>query len=72
MRAIPGVQELARDTAEAAESRGLGRSLRARTVPLVLRTVAQAQLTGEALAARGIGDDDPAPPGTRSRSQRLG
>lgn len=57
MRAIPGVQQLSRETAEAARARGLDRSLRARTVPLVLRTVAQAQLTGEALAARGIGDD---------------
>lgn len=59
MRSIPGVQELARETAQAASARGLSGSLRARTVPLVLRTVAQAQLTGEALAARGIGDDEP-------------
>lgn len=61
MRAIPGIQDLARETAHAANARGLGRSLRARTVPLVLRTVAGAQLTGEALAARGIGDDESAP-----------
>lgn len=65
MRSIPGVQELSRETAEAASARGLGRSLRARTVPLVLRTVAQAQLTGEALAARGIGDDVPPSAPTR-------
>ena len=57
MRAIPSVQDLARETLFAARARGLERSPRARTVPLVLRTVAQAQLTGEALAARGIGDD---------------
>lgn len=57
IRAIPSVQELSRETLDAARARGLERSLRARTVPLVLRTVAQAHLTGEALAARGIGDD---------------
>lgn len=57
IRMIPAVQELARDTLLAARARGLERSLRARTVPLVLRTVSQAQLTGQALAARGIGDE---------------
>ena len=31
---------------------------RARLVPMVLRSVAQAQLTGEALTARGIGDEE--------------
>lgn len=57
IRAIPGVQELARETQQAARARGLDRSLRARVVPFVLRTVAQAQATGDALAARGIGED---------------
>lgn len=57
MRMIPAVQELASDTLLAARARGLEKSARARTVPLVLRTVAQAQLTGQALAARGIGDE---------------
>ncbi|GAA1314815.1 energy-coupling factor transporter transmembrane protein EcfT [Leucobacter albus] len=61
IRMIPAVQELARDAQQAARARGLERSLRARTVPLVLRTVSQAQLTGQALAARGIGDDEPQP-----------
>ncbi|UTX53365.1 energy-coupling factor transporter transmembrane component T family protein [Leucobacter aridicollis] len=56
IRMIPTVQDLARDAQQAARARGLDRSLRARTVPLVLRTVSQAQLTGQALAARGIGD----------------
>lgn len=59
IRMIPAVQELADDAAAAARARGLDRNLRARTVPLVLRTVSQAQLTGQALAARGIGDDEP-------------
>lgn len=57
IRMIPAIQELSRDTQAAARARGVERSPRARTVPLVLRTVAQAQLTGEALQARGIGDD---------------
>ena len=57
IRMIPAIQELSRDTQSAARARGVGRSPRARTVPLVLRTVAHAQLTGEALQARGIGDD---------------
>ncbi|GAA2834794.1 biotin transport system permease protein [Leucobacter komagatae] len=58
IRMIPAVQELARDAEQAARARGLDRNLRARTVPLVLRTVSQAQLTGQALAARGIGDEE--------------
>lgn len=58
IRAIPSILALARESGDAARARGLARSPRARLVPLVLRTVAQAQLTGEALAARGIGDDD--------------
>lgn len=56
IRMIPSIQDLSRETADAARARGLERSARARTVPLVLRTVAQAHLTGDALAARGIGD----------------
>ncbi|MFC5337180.1 energy-coupling factor transporter transmembrane component T family protein [Leucobacter denitrificans] len=56
IRMIPGIQELARETLDAARARGLERSPRARSIPLVLRTVSQAHLTGEALAARGIGD----------------
>lgn len=58
IRMIPAVQELARDAEQAARARGLDRNLRARTVPLVLRTVSQAQLTGQTLAARGIGDEE--------------
>ncbi|MGO3146778.1 MAG: energy-coupling factor transporter transmembrane component T family protein [Leucobacter sp.] len=56
IRMIPLIQDLSRETTDAARARGLERSPRARTVPLVLRTVAQAHLTGDALAARGIGD----------------
>nr|WP_245190250.1 energy-coupling factor transporter transmembrane component T [Leucobacter exalbidus] len=56
---IPSIVTIARQTQQAARARGLDRSLRARVVPLVLRTVAHAQAMGEALAARGVGDHDP-------------
>ncbi len=59
LRSIPSILDLARDSRDAARARGLERNPRARLVPLVLRTVAQAQLTGEALMARGVGDDAP-------------
>ncbi|TDP93158.1 biotin transport system permease protein [Leucobacter luti] len=58
IRAIPSILEVAQETRAAARARGLDHSLRARVVPLVLRSVAHAQLTGEAMTARGIGDDD--------------
>lgn len=61
IRAIPSIIELAGETRAAARARGLERSPRARLVPFVLRSVAHAQLTGDALIARGIGDDDPDP-----------
>ncbi len=57
IRAIPSILGIARETAFAARARGLERDPRARVVPLVLRTVAHAQSTGEALAARGIGEE---------------
>nr|WP_237465169.1 CbiQ family ECF transporter T component [Leucobacter luti] len=69
IRAIPSILEVAHETRAAARARGLERSLRARVVPLVLRTVAQAQLTGEAMTARGIGDEEPEPrPRRRTRT----
>ena len=43
--------------ATAARARGLDRNLRAYATPLVLRMVAHARHTGEALQARGLGDD---------------
>lgn len=57
LRSIPIVLEQARETRAAAKARGLERSPRAYLVPFVLRVVAHAQLTGEALHARGISDD---------------
>lgn len=61
IRAIPSIIGVARETGDAARARGLERSPRARLVPMVVRTVGHAQATGQALAARGIGDEDERP-----------
>jgi biotin transport system permease protein len=57
LRAIPTTVAIADETRDAARARGLERDPRARLTPLVLRVVAQARATGEALHARGLGDD---------------
>lgn len=57
MRAVPGTLEIAQETRFAAKARGLERSARANLTPMVLRVVARAHDTGDALMARGIGDD---------------
>lgn len=56
LRAIPGIFEIAMQVREAAKARGLERHPRALLVPMALRTVARARATGDALAARGIGE----------------
>lgn len=56
IRTIPLLMEIAGETRQAARARGIERSPRARVVPLVLRTVAHAQATGDALTARGLAD----------------
>lgn len=58
IRSIPTTWELATETRHAAKARGLDRSPRAHLTPLVIRVVAHAQATGDALHARGIGDRD--------------
>ena len=57
VRGIPLTLEIAAETRDAARARGLARSPRAYLTPLVIRVVAHARATGEALHARGIGDD---------------
>lgn len=57
LRTIPLTIGLADETRDAARARGLERDLRARLTPFAIRVVADAQATGEALHARGIGDD---------------
>ena len=56
IRAVPTTIDIAEETRDAALARGLQRSPSARLVPLVIRTIAHARATGEALDARGIGD----------------
>jgi len=56
VRAVPTTLDLAAETRDAARARGLERDPRARLVPLVIRSVAHARATGEALDARGVGD----------------
>lgn len=57
LRAIPSTLAIANETRDAAIARGLQRDPRARLTPLVIRVVAHAHATGDALHARGIGDD---------------
>jgi biotin transport system permease protein len=57
VQAIPGTIAIARETRDAARARGLERRPRAYLSPFVIRVVARAQETGDALAARGLGDD---------------
>ncbi len=56
LRGIPTLIEVFAETRDAARARGLDRHPRALLVPAVLRTVARARRTGEALAARGVAD----------------
>ena len=56
LRSVPALLTTATEVRDAARARGLDRSPRALLVPTAVRTVARARATGEALAARGIGD----------------
>lgn len=56
LRGVPALVVLAGQSRDAARARGVERSPRALLVPTVLRTVAHARRTGEALAARGLVD----------------
>lgn len=58
LRSIPFVIGAFGDVRDAARARGLERNLLARSLPVVIATVAYARATGEALAARGLGEAD--------------
>lgn len=58
VRSIPVLAGAFAEVGDAARARGLERSVRARTIPVVLSAVAYARRTGDALAARGLGDGD--------------
>lgn len=57
VQALPGTLALALETRDAARARGLGRHPRAYLTPFVVRVVARAHETGNALHARGLGDE---------------
>lgn len=59
LRSIPWITGAFADVREAARARGLERSPRAILLPVVIHTVAYARTTGDALAARGLGDPQP-------------
>lgn len=56
LRTVPALGRVLAETRDAARARGLGRDPRALLIPAAIRTVARAQATGQALAARGIGE----------------
>ncbi|XVX20467.1 energy-coupling factor transporter transmembrane component T family protein [Actinomycetota bacterium] len=58
LRSIPYLVGLSGDVRNAARARGLERNWFAAVTPVVIGAVAYAQRTGDALAARGLGDDD--------------
>ncbi|MCU6482090.1 biotin transport system permease protein [Arthrobacter silviterrae] len=58
LRSIPFVIGAFSDVRDAARARGLERNLMARSLPVVIATVGYARATGEALAARGLGDPE--------------
>lgn len=57
LRAIPVLVTTTLEARDAARARGLDRSPRATLVPAAVRMVAHAHATGDALAARGLGED---------------
>ena len=58
LRSIPYLTGAFRDVRDAARARGLDRNPVAHVTPVVVRAVGFAQATGDALAARGLGDDE--------------
>lgn len=57
LRTIPVLVQTSLEARDAARARGLERSPRAVLVPSAVRMVAHARATGDALAARGLGED---------------
>lgn len=57
IRSVPLVLTIARETRDAARARGLERNPRVWLTPFVIRAIAHARDTGDALHARGLGDD---------------
>lgn len=58
LRSIPLLAIAARTVHQAAVARGLSKNIRAHVLPFLIAALALAQQTGEALAARGVTDED--------------
>ncbi len=58
LRSIPHLVGAFGEVRDAARARGLERNPMAHVTPVVVRAVAYAQATGDALIARGLGEDD--------------
>lgn len=58
LRSIPFIAGTFSDVRDSAKARGLERNPRALVLPVFITTVAYARQTGEALAARGLGEPD--------------
>lgn len=58
LRSIPFIAGTFADVRDSAKARGLERNLRALVLPVFITSVAYARQTGEALAARGLGEAD--------------
>ena len=56
LRSVPVLVHVVGEARYAARARGLDRSPRAVVVPAAVRMVGHARTTGDALAARGLGD----------------
>jgi biotin transport system permease protein len=61
LRSIPFIAGAFADVRDSARARGLERNPRALVLPVFISTVAYARQTGDALAARGLGEADEAP-----------
>lgn len=57
MQAVAALSTIAADTREAQRARNAERSVSAFAIPFLVRTLRHADELGEALAARGVGDD---------------
>ena len=65
LRSIPFIAGAFADVRDSARARGLERNPRALVLPVFITTVAYARQTGDALAARGLGEADDATLGQR-------
>lgn len=70
LRSVPQVAASFGEVRDAARARGLSRNLVALVTPVTIQTIAYARRTGDALLARGLGDDDTEAPDDDGTTQR--